>query len=161
MMAAQDFQGQFDVYQRPDENIPNVRCYCVDPGLVRTSMSRGFLSFGSIGGLLVYLIMWPLWFIVLKSEWQGAQTILHCAMRPIEYDRRGEGGWKAAGHYRDCREAKYQRDELLSVEACEELRKRTDKDILDAEKRSAVRRKIEQAQVEQARAQPSIPDTQR
>jgi hypothetical protein len=33
-----------------------------------------------------------------------------------------------------------------------------DKDILDAEKRSAVRRKIEQAQVEQAKAQPSTID---
>jgi NAD(P)-dependent dehydrogenase (short-subunit alcohol dehydrogenase family) len=107
MMAAQDLQGQFDMCQRPDKTIPNVRCYCVDPGLVRTPMTRGFLSFGSIWGLLVYLIMWPLWFIVLKSEWQGAQTILHCAMRQIEYDRRGEGGWKAAGYYRDCREAKY------------------------------------------------------
>ena len=77
-------------------------------------------------------------------------------MSPIDYSQRGEQGWIGAGYYRDCREAKYiqsweiansryQRDELLSVEACEELKKRTDKQISDAEKKSAIRRKVEQA----------------
>jgi NAD(P)-dependent dehydrogenase (short-subunit alcohol dehydrogenase family) len=107
MMAAQDLQRQFDVYKRPDNAITNIRCFCVDPGLVRTPMSRTFLSFGSIWGLLVYIIMWPIWFLLLKNASEGAQTILHCAMSPIEYDRRGEDGWKTAGYYRDCREARY------------------------------------------------------
>lgn len=106
MMVAQDFQRQFDSYQRPDKAITNVRCFCVDPGLVRTPMLRSFLSMGSVWGLLLYLIMWPLWFIVLKSGWEGAQTILHCAMSPIDYSKRGEQGWTTAGYYRDCREAK-------------------------------------------------------
>jgi hypothetical protein len=43
---------------------------------------------------------------------------------------------------------RYQRDEILSIEACEELRKRTDQEIATAEKKSAIRRKIEQAQAE-------------
>jgi NAD(P)-dependent dehydrogenase (short-subunit alcohol dehydrogenase family) len=156
MMTAQDLQRQFDKYQRSDKSITNIRCYCVDPGLVRTNMLRSFLSLGSIWGLLLYLVMWPIWFIVLKSAWEGAQTILHCAMSPIDYSQRGELGWTAAGYYRDCREAKYfqssegsdcryQRDELFSVEACEELKKRTDKEISDAEKKSAIRRNVEQA----------------
>jgi hypothetical protein len=33
---------------------------------------------------------------------------------------------------------RYQRDELLSTDKCEELKKRIDKEISDAEKRSAV-----------------------
>jgi NAD(P)-dependent dehydrogenase (short-subunit alcohol dehydrogenase family) len=116
MMTAQDLQRQFDTYQRPDKAINNIRCFCVDPGLVRTPMFRGFLSFGSIWGLLVYLIMWPIWFILLKSAWEGAQTILHCAMSPIAYDKRGEEGWKLAGYYRDCREARYTSVESADVD---------------------------------------------
>lgn len=159
MMAAQNFQRQFDQYKRPDKSLNNIRCYCVDPGIVRTPMSRGFLSMGKIWGLLLYIVMWPLWFIVLKSAWEGAQSILHCAMSPIEYDKRGEDGWQSAEYCRDCHEAKYppefgcakrryQRDELFSVEKCEELRKQTDKEIADAEKKSAIRRKVKQAKAE-------------
>jgi len=106
MMAAQDLQRDFDKYERPDGVFTNVRCFCVDPGLVRTPMLRTFLSLGSIWGLLVYLIMWPLWFVILKSPWEGAQTILYCAMSPIDYTKREELGWTTAGYYRDCREAR-------------------------------------------------------
>jgi hypothetical protein len=84
-------------------------------------------------------------------------------MIPIAYDKRSEEGWKLAGYYRDCREAKwilfictnyrYQRDELMSEEACEELRKRADKEIADAEKKSAIKRKLEQVELEKAKAQ--------
>jgi NAD(P)-dependent dehydrogenase (short-subunit alcohol dehydrogenase family) len=106
MMMAQNLQKVFNNFQSK-KGISNIRCYCVDPGLVRTPMSRGFLSFGAIWGLLVYLLMWPFWYIVLKSPWEGAQTALHCAMSPIDYGKRGEGGWDGAAYYRDCREAKY------------------------------------------------------
>ena len=41
--------------------------------------------------------------------------------------------------------SRYQRTEVLSIEACEELRKRAEKEILDAEKKSAVRRKVVEA----------------
>ena len=109
MMAAQDLQRQFDQYQRPDKAVNNIRCFCVDPGLVRTPMLRGFLSLGSVWGLLLYLIMWPIWYILLKSVWEGAQTTLHCAMSPIDYSKRGEQGWAIAGYYRDCRVARYVR----------------------------------------------------
>ena len=160
MMAAQDLQRQFDKYQRPDKSPSNIRCYCVDPGLVRTPMSRGFLSMGKIWGLLLYIVMWPIWFVVLKSTWEGAQSILHCAMSPIEYDKRGEDGWQTAEYCRDCHDAKYlfpcfrrtngryQREELFSADKCEELRKQTDKQIADAEKKSAIRRKVDEAKAE-------------
>jgi NAD(P)-dependent dehydrogenase (short-subunit alcohol dehydrogenase family) len=145
MTAAQGFQQEFDAYKRPDKSLNNIRVYCVDPGLVRTPMLRGFLSWGSIWGLLLYIIMWPIWFVVLKSAWEGAQTILHCAMSPIDYSDRGEEGWVTAGYYRDCREAKYQREELSSAEHWETLKRQTDKEIADAEKKSAIRRKVEEA----------------
>jgi NAD(P)-dependent dehydrogenase (short-subunit alcohol dehydrogenase family) len=107
MMIAQHFQRHFDAYKRPDGFNSNVRCYCVDPGLVRTPMLRGFLSMGKMWGVLLYMVMWPLWYIVLKSGWEGAQTVLHCVMSPIEYGARGEEGWKSAAYFRDCSEAKY------------------------------------------------------
>jgi hypothetical protein len=52
-----------------------------------------------------------------------------------------------------CTNYRYQRDELMSEEACEELRKRTDKEIADAEKKSAIKRKLEQVELEKAKAQ--------
>lgn len=36
---------------------------------------------------------------------------------------------------------RYQRDEIFSVEKCEELKRRIDKEISDVEKRAAARRK--------------------
>jgi NAD(P)-dependent dehydrogenase (short-subunit alcohol dehydrogenase family) len=144
MTAAQGFQREFDSYIRPDKSPNKVRVYCVDPGLVRTPMLRGFVSWGSIWGLLLYLLFWPFWFLLLKSAWQGAQTILHCAMSPVDYSDREEEGWTHAAYYRDCRKAKYQREELLSVGEWEGLKKRTDKEIVDAEKKSAIR-KVDEA----------------
>jgi len=74
-------------------------------------------------------------------------------MSPIDYTGRGENGWGAAAYYRDCKDARcvyfniisdnrYQRDELTSVEACDELKRRTDLEIAEKEKMSAIRRKI-------------------
>lgn len=150
MTAAQGFQRDFEAYQRPDKSPNNIRVYCVDPGLVRTPLLRGFLSWGSILGLLLYVVLWPFWFLVLKSAWEGAQTILHCAMSPIDYGEREEEGWNVAGYYRDCREAKYQRKEVLSVDEWKSLKKRTDREIADAEKKSAIRRKVEEAKKKDA-----------
>jgi NAD(P)-dependent dehydrogenase (short-subunit alcohol dehydrogenase family) len=122
MMIAQDLQRQFDKFQRPDKSVSNIRCFCVDPGLVRTPMLRGFLSFGSIWGLLLYFVMWPFWAIILKSGYEGAQTLLNCAMSPIDYSKRGENGWLTAGYYRDCREAKYVFISCLLILGIKEMR---------------------------------------
>jgi len=103
MSSAQMFQREFDQHRRSDKAHNNIRVYCVDPGLVRTPLLRSFISFGTISGLFLYLILWPLWWVVLKSTWRGAQTILHCAMSPVDYDKRGENGWVTAGYYRDCK----------------------------------------------------------
>ena len=106
MMMVQDLQRHFDSSQLKNKGVSNIRCYCIDPGLVRTPLLRGFLSFGSIWGLLLYLLVWPFFYLILKSPWEGAQTILHCAMSPIDYGKRAEDGWGSAAYYRDCQEAK-------------------------------------------------------
>ncbi|KTW28442.1 hypothetical protein T552_01704 [Pneumocystis carinii B80] len=80
MNFAKEFQNRISNYKRPDEFPNNVRCYVVDPGFVRSHMTLRFLSFGSLWGLLLYIIMWPLWYIVLKSCRQGAQSLLYCIM---------------------------------------------------------------------------------
>ncbi|CCJ28840.1 unnamed protein product [Pneumocystis jirovecii] len=80
MNFAMEFQTRLSNYKRLDEFPNNVRCYVVDPGFVRSHMTLRFLSFGSLWGLLLYIFMWPLWYVVLKSCKQGAQSLLYCLM---------------------------------------------------------------------------------
>ncbi|ORY06489.1 hypothetical protein BCR34DRAFT_490154 [Clohesyomyces aquaticus] len=90
MTFAHAFQKHLTSYIRPDKSPNNARVILCDPGLTRTPGMRRYLSRGSILGLLVYLFMWPFWWLVLKSPDSGAQTILFAAME-AEFGR-GEGG---------------------------------------------------------------------
>lgn len=74
------FQKHLTVTPRKDGLPPNVRVICVDPGWTRTPGMRRHLSRGSLWGLLFYLIMYPFWWIVLKSPIQGAQGFLFATM---------------------------------------------------------------------------------
>jgi hypothetical protein len=44
---------------------------------------------------------------------------------------------------------RYQREEIASVQARETLKKRTEKEISDAEKKTAIRRKVDKAKSKQ------------
>jgi hypothetical protein len=46
-------------------------------------------------------------------------------------------------------EHRYQREEIHSIEACDALKKRTEKEIADEEKKSAIRRKVEEVRKKQ------------
>lgn len=83
-------QRQHAAYKRPDGAPNNVRVYNIDPGFTRTLMMKRWLSLGSILGLLVYLVTWPIWWLCLKSPKSGAQTFLTAAMSPE--CAQGEGG---------------------------------------------------------------------
>jgi len=52
-----------------------ISVYCLRPGLVRTDLGRhaAFIS------LLCY-VLWPLVWLLLKSPYEGCQTVLHCAV---------------------------------------------------------------------------------
>ncbi|PGH26835.1 hypothetical protein AJ80_01415 [Polytolypa hystricis UAMH7299] len=73
---ARSFQSHLSAYSRPDKQPPNARVLVVDPGLSRTPGTRRWITRGSLWGLLVYLLTWPLWWLILKSPQQGAQSFL-------------------------------------------------------------------------------------
>ncbi|KAK9470096.1 uncharacterized protein V1510DRAFT_424016 [Dipodascopsis tothii] len=79
-MYAKELQAQIDAYSRPDGQPNNVRVFMANPGFVRTASFRRVVTLGSLWGLAVYLLTYAFWWIVLKSPWYGAQTLLHVAM---------------------------------------------------------------------------------
>lgn len=142
MTFALAFEKHLSSYARPDKQPANARVLMVDPGWSRTPGMRRYLAGGSLWGLLVYLIMWPLWWLVLKSPEQGAQTFLHAAME-AEYGR-GQGGVLL----KECREVKIARMEILDEDKQKALWQLSDKAIEALEKESAMRRAKEKAPTE-------------
>lgn len=106
MTFAIAFQKHLSAYARPDKNPNTSRVIIVDPGWTRTPGMRRFLTFGTLWGLLVYVVTWPLWWLFLKSSDQGAQTFLYAAME-AQYGR-GEGGWLL----KECRQMGILKDEV-------------------------------------------------
>ncbi|KAF2447954.1 NAD(P)-binding protein [Karstenula rhodostoma CBS 690.94] len=106
MTFALAFQKHLSSYARPDKNPVNSRVIIVDPGWTRTPGMRRLLTLGSLWGLLVYVVTWPLWWLFLKSSDQGAQTFLYAAME-AQYGR-GEGGW----FLKECRQMGILKDEV-------------------------------------------------
>lgn len=82
-LFAYEFQRRLNAYVRPDnKEAPNVRLIITDPGLMRTPSFNRFASLGSLLGLLFYLILWPVWWLFLKSPHGGAQSTLYAVMSP-------------------------------------------------------------------------------
>ncbi|MCJ1394901.1 hypothetical protein MMC18_007781 [Xylographa bjoerkii] len=136
MVFAQAFQKHLDLYQRPDKQSNNARVIMVDPSFTRTPGMRRWLTMGSLWGLLGYLLLWPLWWLVLKSPSQGAQSFLKAAM---EADLgRGAGG----RFLKECRDVEYLRTEIKDEAAAEKLWGFSEKQIVTLEKEGAIRRAI-------------------
>ena len=132
---ARAFQKHLSSYTRPDKRPMNARVIIVDPGWTRTPGMRRFLTFGSLWGLLLYLLMWPFWWLVLKSPEQGAQSFLYAAME-AKFGV-GEGGL----FVKECGERKTVRAEVVGDE---EMQKRlwesSERTVERLEKEGAVRR---------------------
>ncbi|KAL8761185.1 MAG: hypothetical protein Q9184_002675 [Pyrenodesmia sp. 2 TL-2023] len=134
MTFAQAFQKHLDAYTRPDGEPKNARVIIVDPGLTRTPGMRRWLSMGSLWGLLLYLIMWPIWWLTLKSPLMGAQSFLFAAM---EADLgRGVGG----RFIKECGERTFLRGEVKDEKVAKRLWEFSDKQIEALEKEGAARR---------------------
>lgn len=137
MTFAQAFQKHLDSYKRPDKQPNNARVVIVDPGLTRTPGMRRWLSMGSLWGLLLYLVMWPVWGLTLKSPLMGAQSFLFAAM---EADLgRGIGG----RFIKECRERAFLRAEVEDEQVSKTLWEFSDKQIGALEKEGAARRSRE------------------
>lgn len=76
-MFAKEFQRRIESYERPDKQPCGVRVNIVNPGIVRTPSTRRFISMGSIWGLLIYLLFYPLFWIFFKSCEQGMQSYIY------------------------------------------------------------------------------------
>ena len=133
MVFARAFQKHLDAYQRPDKQPNNARVVVIDPGFSRTPGMRRWLTIGSLWGLLLYIIMWPFWWLVLKSPLQGAQGLLRAAME-------AELGRGVGGRFlRECREVEYLRNEIKDEKAQKKLWAFSEKQIEALEKESAVK----------------------
>lgn len=134
MTFAHAFQKHLSSYSRPDKQPMNTRVVLVDPGFSRTPGMRRYLTWGSLYGLALYIIMYPFWWFVLKSPIMGAQTFLYAAME-AQYGR-GEGGWLL----KECREIPLSRDDIKDETAQKSLWEHSESMIQEAEKRGAKRR---------------------
>lgn len=146
MVFAQAFQKHLTAYQRPDKQPNNARTIFVDPGFTRTPGMRRWLTGGSLWGLLFYLSTWPLWWLILKSSEQGAQSFLQAAMEAQL--GKGDGGKML----KECREVDYLRKDVKDEAGAKKLWEFSERQIEALEKEGAVRRKQAKAkQAEQAR----------
>ncbi|EPS43391.1 hypothetical protein H072_2606 [Dactylellina haptotyla CBS 200.50] len=117
MAFVAELQRQLDAYKRPDGMPMNIKCYTVDPGIMRSPGSRRWISLGSVLGLLIYVVTWPIWWIVLKSTTEGAQGFFAGLYDPDF--ARGQGG----GLIRECKVSEFRKpeigDEVLGQQLCE------------------------------------------
>lgn len=144
MTFAVAFQKHLSTYARPDKKPMNARVIIVDPGWTRTPGMRRFLTFGSLWGLALYLITWPLWWLVLKSPDQGAQTFLYAAME-AQWGR-GEGGY----FLKECRRYSWTRKEIEDEVVQKKLWENSEKTVEVLEKESAKRRALEKKEKEKS-----------
>ncbi|KAF1365043.1 NAD(P)-binding protein [Lizonia empirigonia] len=144
MTFAVAFQKHLNAYVRPDKKPMNARVIMVDPGWTRTPGMRRHLTFGTLWGLALYLIMWPVWWLVLKSADQGAQTFLYAVM---EADwGRGEGGY----FLKECKKVGWSRRDIDDEDLQQKLWKSSEKTIELLEKEGARKRAIEKKEKENA-----------
>ncbi|KAL1646914.1 hypothetical protein SLS58_003050 [Diplodia intermedia] len=134
MVFASAFQKHLSAYDRPDKFPMNSRVFVIDPGWTRTPGMRRHLTFGSLWGLALYLIMWPFWWLVLKSPDQGAQTYLYAAME-------AQLGKAAGGKFlKECREVRFMRGEIEDEKVQQGLWQASERTIEELEKRGAMAR---------------------
>ena len=136
------FQKHLDAYVRPDKFPNNARAILVDPGYSRTPGARRWLTGGSLIGLLLYLVMYPVWWLVLKSPLRGAQSFLTAAME-AEYGH-GVGGKLI----KECREFEVLRPEAKDEATSQKLWEYSEKQIERLEKQGAVQRALDKKQAE-------------
>jgi NAD(P)-dependent dehydrogenase (short-subunit alcohol dehydrogenase family) len=144
MVFADAFQKHLDAYVRPDKSSNNARALIIDPGHSRTPGTRRWLTGGSLIGLFVYVLTYPLWWLILKSPDQGAQSYLLAAM-DSEYGH-GAGGKLI----KECREFEPLRPEVRNEEVAKKLWEFSEKQIEQLEKEGAVKRALAKKEAEKA-----------
>ena len=143
------FQKHLTAYARPDGLPPNIHVVCVDPGWTRTPGMRRHLSLGSLWGLLAYVLTWPVWWLVLKSSNQGAQSFLWAAQDPAFGRIREEGSSPLEMVLlKECYVVRPMRSEVSDEAVQKKLWEGSERLIEMVEKEGAVRRAIEKKERE-------------
>lgn len=140
----QAFQKHLDAYKRPDKLPCNTRVVFVDPGLARTPSTRRWLTRGSLWGLALYLIGYPIPWLLLKSPNKAAQSILYAAMEGSL--GRGDGGKLI----KECMEVDFARGEIRDEEVAKKLWEESDALIEKVEKQEAKKRAVQRADADKA-----------
>ncbi|GMM47688.1 putative oxidoreductase [Pichia kluyveri] len=138
-MFAKEFQRRVSKIERPDKQPCGVRINIINPGIVRSPSTRRFLSFGTIWGLILYILMYPIYWLLIKSCEMGMQSFLFAINAPSVYD--GPGGL----YIKECSIIKEVRKELHDVELQKVLYDNTALLINELEKTSARKRVAEKA----------------
>lgn len=139
-MFGYEYQRRLAAYERPDKAPCNVRVVMADPGMMRSPSFKRFVTCGSVLLLFVYLLCWPLVWLVLKTSKQGMQSVLYgvfCGeLPPI----------KEAVYIQECdvRE-RLARAEMNDPEIQKEVFDKTKLLVDVIEKKSAIDRKKEEA----------------
>lgn len=134
-MFAKEFQRRIQSKERPDKQPCNVRVNIVNPGIVRSPSTRRFLSFGSVFGLLLYLLFYPIYWLLLKSCEMGCQSYLFALCSPDLHNMNGGNYIKECGLVQEP-----SMRELVDAELQATLYDNTAKVIEKIEKQSAVQR---------------------
>lgn len=138
---AQSFQKHLQSFKRPDNQPSSYQVLVCDPGYCRTPGFTRWITGGSIPGLLIYLLTYPLWYLILKSPTQGAQTYLKAAMEATLGI--GYSGGRPGTYLKECRERDFIRREIMDEDVQGELWKFSEQQIEAKEKEGAVRRALE------------------
>lgn len=134
-----EFQRRLNDYKRPDMAEPNIHISIIDPGMMRSPSFKRFVSLGTIWGLLMYIILWPIWWLFLKTSINGAESILYCITCPDPSDT------KEVTYISECKirppppRKEYQDEKLQKY-----LYDVSEKIVAETEKKSAIRRKTDQ-----------------
>ncbi|KAK2818417.1 hypothetical protein FQN49_007920 [Arthroderma sp. PD_2] len=171
MTFARSFQQHLTYTPRTDKQNnplppPPARVLVVDPGFCRTPGTRRWLTGGSLWGLLFYLITWPIWWLILKSPEQGAQSILMAAMEAnfsgvgntaavslddiknmagenSDMTGRKKVGIEGGTLLKECKERHILRSEIMDEKVGKELWEFSQRQIEHKEKEAAVLRAME------------------
>lgn len=154
-MFAYEFQQQLNDYERPDKSPVNSHVCIVDPGMMRSPSFKRFTSLGRLWGLVLYVLLWPLFWLFLKTSNNGAQSILFALMSPEPKDT------QEVSYISDCTVRKAPpRKELRDRDMQKQLFEISEKLVLDIEKKSVVARKRkEKEEAEKKNTASSTPST--
>ncbi|KAF3986772.1 hypothetical protein FT663_04274 [Candidozyma haemuli var. vulneris] len=134
-MFGRRYQRLLNDYERKDNAPCNIKISIVNPGTMRSPSTRRFISMGTIWGLFLYILLYPIWYIFFKDTVQGAQSLLFAIYAPML------GAQDGGNIIQECKILTKVRAELTDDELQEEVFQKTAEHIEKLEKSSAIERK--------------------